>query len=731
MIISNRKTIPEQDKLQEIILTEKDRLEKEFHFKDGKWDKNNLCSNIEVFGTDFIDKNLFTGLIVERKNKENFTRFILGEQGVKTVEDIKLKKQDKEQKRKLLNEKCPPFIKDKAEDDKNKFLEFSIENLNIEDIKKSLSEKKKEIENTQKILEEPQRILKLEEPKKYEPLENKFIITLDLINTLLEKNYCNIKDDALKKLQLHLDSHFIKKDEAENWLRQGISHSKDIRNGDCPFCGQSLKDATEIINTYLSYFDSAYTDFIRKIETNLLEHNQLLEKCNFLEKTKIQDALTKAKNFKELITDSDFQKELEQLEDIVTKVKEDELNIQKKQILKKVQEKCTQKNKSPHKKIESINYNSFKTNLTNYNNYFTKAKKTINKIINQVEKFKETYRDTSKIKDKITNLEKDVEELEYKKIRIEQDQACCEHKQLKKEIDNLDSNIKQLEESLEKEQSQYLESYFNEINNLFQKFGSKNFTLNQKTEKRGNMTVYSLNVKFHNKLIQNDHLKTIFSDSDRRALALAIFYAKINLKKDSEKKNLIIILDDPITSFDDNRITNSINLFTNTIKKTKQIIILTHYPNFIKRFFEIAKNNQTPMAFLKIEQNNQTSFLKDSEKENFISSEYEKTFTQIYDFINKKHNESEAIKNILRPFLENLYLPIFFSKQIKDKNVDCSNLKLMIDGLFSDNDEIRNKMHEFRETLNADSHIMTSNNPEDVRNFASEMIDYLLNIKLQ
>ena len=83
----------------------------------------------------------------------------------------------------------------------------------------------------------------------------------------------------------------------------------------------------------------------------------------------------------------------------------------------------------------------------------------------------------------------------------------------------------------------------------------------------------------------------------------------------------------------------------------------------------------------------------------------------------------------MRPFLENFYLPNVFAKQIKDKNVNCSSLESMIDGIFENKNDIRQKMHEFRITLNPDSHIMTSNNDADVRNFAHGMIEYLFNIK--
>ena len=63
-------------------------------------------------------------------------------------------------------------------------------------------------------------------------------------------------------------------------------------------------------------------------------------------------------------------------------------------------------------------------------------------------------------------------------------------------------------------------------------------------------------------------------------------------------------------------------------------------------------------------------------------------------------------------------------EQISDRNVDCDSLESIIDG-------IRRKMHEFRTTLNPDSHLFTSNNDEDVRSFALEMMDYLYSLKFE
>jgi wobble nucleotide-excising tRNase len=241
--------------------------------------------------------------------------------------------------------------------------------------------------------------------------------------------------------------------------------------------------------------------------------------------------------------------------------------------------------------------------------------------------------------------------------------------------------------------------------------------------KQGHLPVCYLKVTFHGRQIPNNKLGFVFSESDRRALALSVFLAKISLKTSEDKAKTVVIFDDPIVSFDDNRVTNSINIFKKLQEKVSQIIVLTHYPHFIKRFCEITKAAKIRCEYLEIGKNDITSSLEKTDRNKFLMSEYGKEFMNIYGFINRAHDN--CIKTKLRPFLECLYLPMIFAKQICDSNVDCSSLENMIDGIFANKEEVRTKFHSFRETLNPDSHIITSNNIEDVRSFAKEMFEYL------
>ena len=247
----------------------------------------------------------------------------------------------------------------------------------------------------------------------------------------------------------------------------------------------------------------------------------------------------------------------------------------------------------------------------------------------------------------------------------------------------------------------------------------------RRTDNRGHQPVYFLKVKFKNVEVSDTNITKVFSESDKRALALSLFWAKIYFLTPEQKQNAIIVLDDPVTSFDDNRILKSISHTKETLRNVSQVIILTHYPHFIKNFMERGMNDNFTISFIEIAQNKTTSFLKKIESKNFTETTYDKVFSKIYAFINRESDTD--IRSDLRPFLESQFLPHFFIKEFKEfteGDTPFRTLNEKIEAIFLDED-VKAKFHEFRTMLNPDSHLFTTSNEEDIRNFAREMMDYL------
>lgn len=149
-IISSRNTIPKKEGSQKIVLSikeQEEQKEKDLIFQNNAWGTNNISKNIEIFGTEFIHKNLFTGFSIERENKVNFTQFILGDDAVSIAKNIADKKKELREKNNDLKNTIPNFVKDKQKEEIKKFIEFSIGELDKNEIDIELSKKKIEKQN--------------------------------------------------------------------------------------------------------------------------------------------------------------------------------------------------------------------------------------------------------------------------------------------------------------------------------------------------------------------------------------------------------------------------------------------------------------------------------------------------------------------------------------------------------------------------------------------------------
>ena len=728
-LINNRKTIPNVNEEQKITLSvsEKNGREEKISFQNSMWNKSNYLDKIEIFGEDFIDKNLFTHSIIGRDNKENFTDFILGELGVNKVKGIEEKKKKLRKNNSDLKNIVPLFVRGKSTKEIDDFINYSIEKFDFEDIKKQLIEEETELQEEEKRLKNPQKIIEMPQPNELEIKKIDILDSIKKINFVLEKDYSNIKDETLKKLNEHINANFSDSSGAEQWIRKGLKYTKD---DNCPYCGQNLQNAKDLIDVYDKFFDKSYNEFINTISSTLEDNIANVEKMHFDYTKDLQEELLKVKDYVPLIKDDNFKDKANDFEIIKNNLNENQLEAEKNKIVEDLKYKIDEKNKVPYKKIDIYNFRIFEKRVNSYITKLENAKKCIKEIIKIIENFKNEYGSGTK-SSKINKLKTIIKELKYKKARFEQDNECGKYKALKNEISGLEKEIPSLEKQLEKEQSEYLKRYFEKINRFFKDLGSKDFKLEKEGTKRGIKHVYSLKVKYMGQIISNEDLKTVFSSSDRRALALSIFLAKVDLKEEDRKKKTIVILDDPITSFDENRITNTINLLKDLLSDVDQVIITTHYSNFLKRFYEINKNITTKIKLLKIEKNNETSYIDNGEKDNFILDKYDLSFNEIYDFINKKNQNDVRTK--LRPFLEN-YLKITPKKQIRDLSIRFDKLDDFIKELFNKqiiNDEVKKQLLEFKDSLNPDSHILTTNNIEDVRNFASRMMEFLYSIQFK
>ncbi|MDR0800889.1 MAG: AAA family ATPase, partial [Endomicrobium sp.] len=156
------------------------------------------------------------------------------------------------------------------------------------------------------------------------------------------------------------------------------------------------------------------------------------------------------------------------------------------------------------------------------------------------------------------------------------------------------------------------------------------------------------------------------SDGEKSLIAFLYFIVSLESSSKNDKKNEIIVIDDPVSSFDSHNLFNIQALLTQSVKDYGQIFFLTHNFYFfvkirdaLKYIFEPqTKNNtetQTLIEIFEIENRKDSgSMLKDANEyiKNHIS-EYMSLIEKLKDIYNRKDDEKDvSTGNLIRRVLE-------------------------------------------------------------------------------
>ena len=731
-LITNRKTLPkDHTRPQEIVLTVFDgtsNKESFITFQNNSWSNSELSGKIELFDTSFVYDNVFNGLslLEARETKERFTDFILGGEGVKLAKDLEGKRRDLRLLKSELKDAIPEFVKNQNNEAVKCFIDLKPEKA-IDAYKKEIEEKITQKQELEKNIKNKDYILNLPEPSKITESDfTDLAESVSRISSILSTSFENLEEEVIGRLRAHVRDNLRDNPNGEDWIRQGLPFAN---SGNCPFCGQNLESAGELIGTYRHYFSKEYTDFIDTVNSTLDSSLSNIA-VSFRTENKISETLLSLKNYDTSIKDETFRKAVSEIQNLKQSIINNELELSKAvlAIKKDFEESIPKKKQKPYCSIGSLKL-EIKTIISEHDDLLVQLNDLVETTTQAISKYKERFRDNGVIGE-LSELNGEISTLEMKKARLEQDDKCQAYQDKGTKIILLEEDVAAISLKLETEQKTYLDKYFGLINDYFKKLGSHSYSISRSTSNRGDKKVFGIVIKFKNTAVSNTDLPFIFGESDRRALALSIFWARIHNFEDVEKQSKIIVLDDPVTSFDDNRIIKNNDVIWQLNDKVDQIILLTHYPTFIREFYKRCHLSNN-CAFLEIKQNHETSYLEKFDVDLFCSSEMERQFYAITDFINRK--SAQDIRQKLRPYLEN-HLNVLFFKCLSENNLLSQTLERKIDGLCQCNivsSSLKERLHRCRRETNPDAHVFTTSNEEDIRSFAKEMLDFLYDIELK
>lgn len=719
-LILKRKTIPpDVGVAQKVILSYKDLLgtEKTVRYSSGTWGDSDLEEKILVFDQEFIHSHVMTGDLITRDNKETFTDFILGSAGVKLSQKIEKDKKTYRNDKARLSDFRPDFVQGALSDkDVDTFVDMTIT-----DDTPTLEKLRETDEKRLRRIERVGEFKALTEPVLTDSSAEKDVTALKQDLTLvLDDNYNKVSDEAWNILQDHISSN-CNGEVSIAWLKSGLKVKKTDA---CPFCGQNLNDAKVLIDAYQTIFDQQFEQYDAVLKGRM---RKLTADISFAIAqsyvSAVNDFIKKADEFNPFIPE--LEAALKKMDEQVKLLEalDEEFKVTLAQWGQDAEVELDSKKQSTHKSMKS----SIDTTTL-----IDQAKKVATKqsdIKQLQEQIKEHIINAKKKVDELKpeqleaekrNLNSQIAEANKKIARIAQDRACATYKTKRNDLVVLKNQTDKDIEQLEGEQSVFLDQYFDRLGYWFKQLGSNpGFEITKSTNKKGDKKVYTLALDFYGEKILPEDLSKVFSESDKRNLALAIFLSKAdNLVA---KNEYVLVFDDPVVSFDDNRRRKTCRVIKKLAGDFRQIIVTTHYSSLVKHFVE----ENLPATYVEIKLEGNQSCFKVLKPELFVLSPHQRECEKIIEFV---EGGSALSNKDLRPFMEE-HLRQRFQAQLIAAGVNRMGLEDLIDKLSEFNligDDTKANLHGFRQSYNPEHH--RSGDPENIeeqRNDARELMDLL------
>lgn len=694
-------------------------------FENGQWQvKAPDCSKLYVFDHGFIHRNVITGQKQERPNSENMTSFILGESNTALFAALAGMNNNLRDERALLSGiegqftphgvgNVPAYVNSPLPEETREQLEANVA---------ALEASKQQITTTIQNID----IIKRRNVLGAVGTQVNFAEVCDSINAVLASSLQNVHQDSLVALQNHMSNHVNNSVIFKGWASQGVTQIKD----GCPFCGQTLSpDAQGLVAAYQQAFNAEFDKFNNQTRQSLNSLRQPFLIPNTRESL-IQQHQSNKQVFELYIEPQITANQalapltvlLEQRhETILTSF--DAVIANSQQATEFWAPRLEQKFATPYEAAGLVGFNVLNDAATTYNqtiyDYWVVAEQ-INAIFN-------TYKislNEVQLNGQLAAVTQQQVQANLALKRIALEPHCVQYRQKLVTVNGLDTAYRAQKQQLEQSQTAYLNTYFNLINGLFRQLGSSNFEIIKVPNNRGRQVIYDLRVKFKGEDIPTDKINTVFSESDRRALALCIFLAKVMSLPSEEQAMAILVLDDPVTSFDNERIALILNKLDELQRTIKQLIITTHYKGMaakaVKKFRRCAKS-------VKLVHGAETCSIEAVEIDDMMATEHDVAFDRIQAFVNRETNND--ILTTLRPFFEE-EIRHRFKKQLNDLGESKSDLSVCT-AVLRDNGfitaELEARLSAIRDTLNTPMHEIGDDALENTRALADQIINVVYN----
>jgi wobble nucleotide-excising tRNase len=608
-------------------------------FKNNSWD--NTYPNIEIFDIHFITDNIYTGLEVQNSHKKNLFEIIFGSQGVQLKIDIqKIKDGITDAKRSL---QATTSQIDSAIERAYTATEYC--NLVVDsEIDGKITSKQAEITTARSFQEIQSKSSLSNIPMLALPFD------MDAAVLTIEKALDSISTEFLEKLNTH-KKHLGMDGEEELWLKQGYEAIKDET---CPFCTRPFDENSQVIEAYNQYFNTEYNELLQKISSLVTESSIYNIEALLLA---VETNISANQNLIE------FWKVHLNNYPILTSLSQDyhDLKIE----FEKVKTLIASKSKNPIQELPILELTIFKTLTTALNQKLSDFNVAITAYNSRITGMKTG--DTPNL----VQLENELKKLMAIKKRDDAIVAvlCTDLVTQSAAVDTLNAQKRTKQGQLDTYSATIFTNYATIINGYLQIFAPyleiRDFDSGYVGSSREPMVKYALHINGH-EIKQEDSsthpsIRYSLSEGDKNALALSFFLTK--LESDGNIQDKIVVFDDPVSSFDLNRKSATINKLVEFGQQAKQLFVFSHNLIFASEFWKSASQVPSTTQCSSIAFIGNSSCIVEYDIDTESLSSVLKDSLQIKEYITNgcvTDQDRRSIARCLRPALESYFHIKFF-----------------------------------------------------------------------
>jgi len=694
--------------------------EKTVQFASGAWNTGLLDTRLLVFDMNFIHRNVFTGARIERSNTENATRFILGQDSVELEKKIARAKSLRD----TINRELSRLTRSELStiQDVDAFIQLAVQ-----DSEEVLEER---FERTQKAIRDQEALASNLDEALSRDAFSKLPHLGDLDELLSQVNECMTAEvppdntSARDKLTEHIRAKTQGSESDRSWFRRGLSLSVAEY---CPFCGRQSDTVSEqLLETYRSVFGSSYETVLSRLRERIRSTLLGLRDLGRLDIGAVVNAnLELTAEYCEFEGDDAFTDAVDELStrgSELADVEEGWYRVHSQEMLG-LQRMLDKKADNPDSLSEAWSSQQVSDEFGHVQSAVASYNVCVDRLNALVHAWKQSLSARS-IRADIARLGDEARTLQTARLRVQKERYCDRYKSLSHRLSQLRGIVERLERLLEASQQSLVERFFSSTAAAFGELGSGSIGIEGRPQRRGYMPVVQLHLSFENRPIPSDSINSFLSDSDRRALALALFLARLERLDQDERGKSVVVLDDPVTSFDDNRVDKTVRYLGRALAGFRQIIVFTHYRPFVARLLQ-TESTQEGWTVLELRRAASTSELRRGDPKVFAGDVHEQALAKIDTFIRRECDED--ISRDLRIVLEK-HIHLNYRRPIERLCPGQKQLGAVIETLHADgilDDERYKRYSSLNRSLRPDMHEWTSLRWEDRIALAKDLLDAL------